>query len=30
MNALAQGLPHRKLEAWKYSDLRNAIDAAEV
>jgi Fe-S cluster assembly protein SufD len=30
MNALAQGLPHRKLEAWKYSDLRNAIDADAV
>ncbi len=30
MNALAQGLPHRKLEAWKYSDLRNAVAADAV
>ena len=28
MSALA--LPNRRLEAWKYSDLRNAIDPAEV
>jgi Fe-S cluster assembly protein SufD len=28
MNAIA--LPHRRIEDWKYSDLRNAVDEAEV
>ena len=24
----AQGVPHRRIEDWKYTDLRNALDGA--
>src|SRR5215469_3149603 len=37
MNALAaaeefraHGVPHRRVEAWKYSDLKSALDAEQV
>jgi len=26
----ARGVPHRRVEAWKYSDLRSAVDAGQV